>query len=77
MLATSKGIFIGRIGDLDKMHIRTIPFGYDVPQYIVHEPSLKVYAVACKRDVPSRVGSYEPSRSTLQILDDNSLTGIF
>lgn len=57
------------------MHVRTIPFGRDNPHHIVHEPSLKVYGIACKQNEPTRIGDYEASKSTFQLIDDSSLTG--
>ncbi|KAJ7164666.1 CPSF A subunit region-domain-containing protein [Mycena crocata] len=71
ILATESALFIGRVRDVDEMHIRSISLGLDAPQRIAHEPTLKVFGVACTRREPTRVGSQEPSpRSSFRLLDD-------
>ncbi|KAJ3503729.1 hypothetical protein NLJ89_g8306 [Agrocybe chaxingu] len=72
-LAGPTGLFIGNIKDLNKMHIRSASFGLDNPRRIVHEPSLKAFGVAFTRIEPSRIGNYEASASSFQLLDDNTL----
>ncbi|KAF8895272.1 CPSF A subunit region-domain-containing protein [Infundibulicybe gibba] len=58
------------VRDLDKMHIRSIPFGLDNPGRVIYEPSLKVFGVAYMRTEPERVGNPESSRSCFVLLDD-------
>lgn len=90
ILASPAGLFVGRVRQLDKMHIRSVcpiiiitvdfcslryqvPFGLNNPRRIAHEPSLKAFGVVCTRNEPTRVGDYEPSRSSFQLIDHNSL----
>ncbi|KAK7048153.1 CPSF-A domain-containing protein [Favolaschia claudopus] len=73
LLADDSALFIGQVGNVDEMHIRSIPLGLDVPQRIVYEPSLRVFGVVCTRREPARVGSMEPSpRSSFRLLDDSA-----
>jgi DNA damage-binding protein 1 len=89
ILASPAGLFVGRVKQLDTMHIRSVcpinkivnfclpryqvPFGLDNPRRIAHEASLKAFGVVCTRNKPTRVGDYEPSRSSFQLIDHNSL----
>ncbi|KAF7365431.1 CPSF-A domain-containing protein [Mycena venus] len=73
LLANESALFIGQVRNVDEMHIRSIPLGLDTPQRIVHEPSLKIFGVACTRREPTRIGSVEPSpRSSFRLLDDTN-----
>lgn len=72
LLMTSTGCVVGTVQDLDKMHIRTIPLGLDNPRCLDHDESLHVFAVACVRSEPGRVGDEEFSTSSLKLLDDKS-----
>ncbi|KAJ7430159.1 CPSF A subunit region-domain-containing protein [Mycena latifolia] len=77
ILANEFALFIGRVRDVDEMHIRSIPLGLDVPQRIVYEPSLKVFGVACTRREPTRIGAPEPApRSSFRLLDDTTFNHI-
>ncbi|KAF8635825.1 hypothetical protein AX15_000024 [Amanita polypyramis BW_CC] len=70
VLATPTGISIGRVSDLDRLHIRTIPFGLDNPRRIVYEPSTRAFGVACTETIPGRVGEVETTRSSFVLVDD-------
>ncbi|KAJ7242817.1 mono-functional DNA-alkylating methyl methanesulfonate N-term-domain-containing protein [Mycena haematopus] len=73
LLANDSALFIGKIGSVGEMHIRSIPLGLDAPQKIVYEPSLKVFGVVCTRQEPVRVGVPESSpRSSFRLLDDTA-----
>ncbi|KAJ6620776.1 CPSF A subunit region-domain-containing protein [Mycena sp. CBHHK59/15] len=73
IMANESALFVGRVRDVSKMHIRSIPLGFDAPQRIVYEPTLKVFGVACTRREPTRVGTSEPSpRSSFRLVDDTS-----
>ncbi|KAF9463019.1 CPSF A subunit region-domain-containing protein [Collybia nuda] len=74
ILGTAKGLFIGRVRDLDKMHIRSVSFGLDNPRRLAYEPTLKVFGVACTRTEPSRVGDLQVSSSSFKLLDNISLS---
>ncbi|KAJ7695700.1 mono-functional DNA-alkylating methyl methanesulfonate N-term-domain-containing protein [Mycena rosella] len=77
ILANESALFIGRVRDVDEMHIRSIPLGLDAPQRIVYEPSLKVFGVACTRREPTRIGAPEPPpRSSFRLLDDTTFNHI-
>ncbi|TFK40691.1 CPSF A subunit region-domain-containing protein [Crucibulum laeve] len=72
VLATSSGLTIGRVRELDKMHVRSIPFGLDNPRKIAYEPTLKVFIVACTRTEPGRIGDIESVTSSFRLLDDST-----
>ncbi|KAJ6584701.1 CPSF A subunit region-domain-containing protein [Mycena capillaripes] len=77
ILANDSALFIGRVRDIDEMHIRSIPLGRDAPQRIVYEPSLKVFGVACTRREPTRVGTAEPApQSSFRLLDDATFSNL-
>ncbi|GLB38302.1 putative CPSF A subunit region [Lyophyllum shimeji] len=74
ILATPTGISIGKIQDLDKMHIRSIPLGLDNPLRIAYEPSLKVFGVGISRTEPYRLGDLVESQSSFRLMDDATFT---
>ncbi|KAG6907853.1 hypothetical protein DXG01_007117 [Tephrocybe rancida] len=69
VLATPTALFIGRVQDLDKMHIRSIPLGLDNPSRITYEPNLKVFGVGIVRAVPNRIGDLQWTKSSFRLLD--------
>ncbi|KAF8158252.1 mono-functional DNA-alkylating methyl methanesulfonate N-term-domain-containing protein [Crassisporium funariophilum] len=73
ILAAPTGLHIGRARELNKMHIRSANLGLDNPHRIIHEPSLKAFGVVCNRNEPTRIGDFEPTKSSFRLLDDNSL----
>ncbi|KIL67911.1 hypothetical protein M378DRAFT_185481 [Amanita muscaria Koide BX008] len=73
-LATQTGISIGGIGDLNKLHIRTIPFGSDNPRRIVYDPASKLFGIACTQTIPGRVGGLDSTRSSFVLLDGTTYT---
>ncbi|KZT28894.1 hypothetical protein NEOLEDRAFT_1239376 [Neolentinus lepideus HHB14362 ss-1] len=70
VLATNSGLTIGDMGHLDKMHIRSFVFGLDNPYRIVHHAMSKVFAVACTRTEPRRVGDFTREWGVLKLMDD-------
>jgi len=72
LLMTSSGCVIGKVQDLDKMHIRTVPLGLDNPRCLDYDESLHAFAVACIRNEPGRVGEEGTSSSSLKLLDDKT-----
>ncbi|KAJ7505532.1 CPSF A subunit region-domain-containing protein [Mycena galericulata] len=77
ILANESALFIGRVRNVDKMHIRSIPLGFDAPQRIAYEPSLKVFGVACTRREPTRIGDLEPTpSSSFRLLDDTTFNNM-
>jgi DNA damage-binding protein 1 len=91
MLATASGLVIGKVGELNKLHIRSVrarqlrvgclpynlqvPLGLDNPRRIAYDEAHKVLAVAFTRSEPWRVGNPEVSRSFLRLLDCSSFSG--
>ncbi|EPQ54734.1 hypothetical protein GLOTRDRAFT_116530 [Gloeophyllum trabeum ATCC 11539] len=69
-LATTGGLTIGKMGHLDKMHIRSFGLGLDNPHRIAYHPPSKVFAVACTRTEPRRTGEARPERGVLKLIDD-------
>ncbi|KAJ7644328.1 CPSF A subunit region-domain-containing protein [Roridomyces roridus] len=77
ILANESALFIGRVKNVDKMHIRSIPLDLDVPHRIVYAPALKVFGVACTRQEPTRVGELELGpTSSFRLLDDVTFNNI-
>ncbi|KAF9013379.1 CPSF A subunit region-domain-containing protein [Cyathus striatus] len=74
ILATSKNLSVGRARNLDKMHIRSIPFGPDDPRRIVYEPNLKLFGLACTKTEPGRIGEVEITTSCFKVVDDTSFS---
>ncbi|KII87876.1 hypothetical protein PLICRDRAFT_42399 [Plicaturopsis crispa FD-325 SS-3] len=74
ILATDKGLTIGRISDLEKMHIRSVGFGYDVPQRIKYCEDLKAFGVGFIRTEPVRIGEPERPNSSFSLVHGTSLT---
>ncbi|EGN98024.1 hypothetical protein SERLA73DRAFT_109335 [Serpula lacrymans var. lacrymans S7.3] len=69
ILATSTGLVIGSVKNLDKLYIRSIPLGYDNPRRILHVPSLRAYAVGCISITPTRIDKAEYTSSSMQLFD--------
>ncbi|KAF5360619.1 hypothetical protein D9756_004828 [Leucocoprinus leucothites] len=72
IIAGDEGLHIGRIKDLNKLHIRSIPFGLDNPRKIAHQPLLKAFGVAFTRTEPARIGDEESISSSFKLIDDTS-----
>ncbi|KAI0061660.1 hypothetical protein BV25DRAFT_1857049 [Artomyces pyxidatus] len=72
ILATTTGLVVGRVEDVDKMHIRTVPLGLDNPRRIFHDPTLRAFGVACVRNEPGRVGELEVPQNVFQLMDDTT-----
>ncbi|KAG8214764.1 CPSF A subunit region-domain-containing protein [Butyriboletus roseoflavus] len=64
ILAIPDALVIGAVANFDKLHIRSIPLGYNSPRRIVHSPSWGIFAVACTRPVPAQIGQAEVFSST-------------
>ncbi|EIW81285.1 hypothetical protein CONPUDRAFT_56293 [Coniophora puteana RWD-64-598 SS2] len=73
VLATSEGLVIGDVQNLEKLHIRSIHTGLDNPRRISHSPVHKALAVGCVRHTPVRVGEPEISRGSVQLYNDTTL----
>ncbi|KAF8526426.1 CPSF A subunit region-domain-containing protein [Gautieria morchelliformis] len=65
-------LLIGRVRELQKLHIRTIPFGLDNPVRIAHHLHLKVLGVGCERTQPHRVGEFALQSCSFKIIDDTT-----
>ncbi|KAG6854676.1 hypothetical protein C0991_003324 [Blastosporella zonata] len=74
VLATPTTLFIGRVQELDKMHIRSIPLGLDNPVGIVYEPSLKVFGVGIARTEPYRIGGSHHTQYSFKLFDHITFT---
>ncbi|KAG6878094.1 hypothetical protein C0993_012421 [Termitomyces sp. T159_Od127] len=76
VLATPMTLFIGRVRDLDKMHIRTVPLGLDNPFRITYEPNLKVFGVGIVSNKPTRIGNFQETQSSFRLLDDTTFDAL-
>ncbi|RXW24467.1 hypothetical protein EST38_g1372 [Candolleomyces aberdarensis] len=74
VLAGAEGLTIGRVLDLNKLNVRTIPLGYDNPRRIAYIPLLRCFAVACTIAKGIRIGEFEPVKSVLRLYDDTNFT---
>ncbi|KAG7445774.1 uncharacterized protein BT62DRAFT_969553 [Guyanagaster necrorhizus] len=72
ILANANGLAIGRVKDLDKLHIQSIPLGLDNPIKIAHVPALRCFGVVCTRTEPFRIGDAESTRSLFKLLDETT-----
>ncbi|KAL0960839.1 hypothetical protein HGRIS_005855 [Hohenbuehelia grisea] len=70
MLANPTGLFIGNVNNLNKMHIRSVPLGLDVPRRILYDPTRRAFGVSCTRFEPVRVGEAEIVSSLFRLLED-------
>ncbi|KAF9561348.1 hypothetical protein CPC08DRAFT_689138 [Agrocybe pediades] len=76
ILAAPHGLFIGSIGDLKKMNIRSASLGLKNPRRIAYSKFLKAFGVASVQSLPGRVGDLDIGRSTFELLDDVALTSL-
>ncbi|KAF9454820.1 hypothetical protein P691DRAFT_716708 [Macrolepiota fuliginosa MF-IS2] len=73
VVASEEGLHIGRIKDLNKLHIRSIPFGLDNPRRIAYQPLLKAFGVGFLLTEPPRVGAAaEELSSSFKLIDDST-----
>ncbi|KAF9236524.1 CPSF A subunit region-domain-containing protein [Melanogaster broomeanus] len=72
VLASPDALVIGSVANFDKLHIRSVPLGYDSPRRIVHNPSWGAFAVSCLRPMPAQIGEAEMFSSSVQLFHDVS-----
>jgi DNA damage-binding protein 1 len=71
-LAFNDGIRIGRIDEIQRLHIRTLDLGREQPVRIAHDPAQKAFGVLCYREDFDRENGNRYSSSSFKILDDTS-----
>ncbi|KAG1743291.1 CPSF A subunit region-domain-containing protein [Suillus paluster] len=76
ILSNSDDLILGNVNNFDKLHIRSIPLGLDNPLRITHIPALRVFAVACRRINPARIGDFEEITGSIQLFDDISFNKV-
>lgn len=71
-------LVIGAVASFDKVHVRSVPLGYDSPRHIVHCPSWRAFAVACLRMTPARVSEAdgEVFSSSVQLFNESTFEKI-
>ena len=74
-LASPAGLRIGRIEDIQRVDIRTVPFEEDGPQRITHDASKSTYGVVCLRRDINRSTGEQTTQGSIKILDDESFEG--
>ncbi|KIY45562.1 hypothetical protein FISHEDRAFT_76416 [Fistulina hepatica ATCC 64428] len=74
LLVRPAGLSIGRIRDLDKLHITTIPLGYDTPTSIVHDPTTRAFGVGAAHTTAVRVGDEEITSGKFTLYDDRTFS---
>ncbi|KAJ3781139.1 CPSF A subunit region-domain-containing protein [Lentinula aff. detonsa] len=73
ILSTDSALRIGRMKNLEKIHIRSTSLGYHIPRQIVYEPTQRVFGVGCLYTEPCRVGEEEKMVSSFRLIDSGSL----
>ncbi|KAH7910836.1 CPSF A subunit region-domain-containing protein [Hygrophoropsis aurantiaca] len=76
VVACPDGLFIGNLQDLERLHIRSIPLGNDVPRRIAHSPSLRAFGVACIRETPCRIGETSSLVGSIHVYNDTTFEKI-
>ncbi|KAI6158847.1 CPSF A subunit region-domain-containing protein [Pisolithus thermaeus] len=71
-------LVIGTVASFDKVHVRSVPLGYDSPRCIVHCPSWRAFAVACLRMTPARVSEADEEvfSSSVQLFNETTFEKI-
>ncbi|KAM0754809.1 DNA damage-binding protein 1b [Meredithblackwellia eburnea MCA 4105] len=71
-LASPDGLRIGRIEEIQRVDIRTVPFEDDGPQRIAYDSSTSTYGVVClARDIDRRTGE-QTTRGSIKVIDSNT-----
>lgn len=65
-------LVIGRVRDLNKLHIQTVSLGLDNPVRISHYPDLRILCVGCQRIQPHRVGEAALESASVKFFDDST-----
>ncbi|KIN94881.1 hypothetical protein M404DRAFT_17165 [Pisolithus tinctorius Marx 270] len=78
VLAGMESLVIGAVTSFEKIHVRSVPLGYDSPRCIVHCPSWKAFAIACLRMTPARVSEVEGEifNSSVQLFNETTFEKI-
>ncbi|KAK4702664.1 DNA damage-binding protein 1, partial [Phenoliferia sp. Uapishka_3] len=71
-LASPAGLRIGRIEDIHRVDIRTVPFEEDGPQRIAYDASSSTYGVVCLRRDINRSTGEQTTQGSIKILDAES-----
>ncbi|EMD31691.1 hypothetical protein CERSUDRAFT_109269 [Gelatoporia subvermispora B] len=77
VLAASSGLIIGTIRGVDKMQIRSIPFGLTNPRWITYHSRLKLFGVGCNHTMPLRLGEFQGTTSSFKIVDATTFDGLW
>ncbi|KAL1748361.1 mono-functional DNA-alkylating methyl methanesulfonate N-term-domain-containing protein [Schizophyllum fasciatum] len=73
VLASRAGLTVGRVREVDKMHIRTIPLGGYTPKGIVHDAANRLFGVIAFYTPPVSIGiDTEPRTNCAFVLFDDS-----
>ncbi|KAF9496184.1 hypothetical protein BDN71DRAFT_1415949 [Pleurotus eryngii] len=70
ILANPSGLVIGNVKDLNKLHVRSVPLGSDIPRKVVHDATAKAFGVICSRTPPVRIGEVEIPSGSFKLLDE-------
>ncbi|KAI0084181.1 CPSF A subunit region-domain-containing protein [Irpex rosettiformis] len=76
ILATSSSLHIGQIRGIDKMQVRSVKLGMQVPRRIAYHSGYNVFGVVCTNVVPHRVGESEMSGSSFNLIDGVMMTDL-
>ncbi|VDB85583.1 unnamed protein product [Peniophora sp. CBMAI 1063] len=83
LLSTKNNLVVGQVNGVNRMQIRTIPFGTNNPVCITHDPESHTFGVGCIRSDPIPLHTSVPtpsahsdSISTFRVLDDTSFEGL-
>lgn len=75
VLVSPETVRIGRIDDIQSLHIRDILLGEDQPRRIAYSAELRAYGLLCVRESFDRSTGAELSSSSFKIVDETSFEG--
>ncbi|KZV68820.1 hypothetical protein PENSPDRAFT_609570 [Peniophora sp. CONT] len=83
LLSTRNNLVVGQVNGVNRMQIRSIPFGTNNPVCIAHDPESHTFGVGCVRSDPVPLHDSVPTPSshsevisTFQVLDDTSFEAL-
>ncbi|KAI5118862.1 hypothetical protein M0805_005306 [Coniferiporia weirii] len=77
VLSSSDDLVIGRVLELDKLHVRTISLGMDNPVKLAYHPNAKLFGVGCIRQERTEMVDYGIARSTFKLFDASDFTATY
>ncbi|KAL5524495.1 hypothetical protein ACEPAF_9635 [Sanghuangporus sanghuang] len=70
VLSTIDGLVVGRIVELDKLHIRTVSMGSENPSRLAYNPGAKLFGVGCLKQDGAVMKGISSAVSSFKLVDD-------